>query len=181
MTHTNKVYTNIVLLFMGLIWMWFSRLPQGAAASPIYSLPKQGFSAPNFTLSSLSTETVDLNDLRGQPVLINFWASWCPPCKAEIPALNAVNQAYRDSGLVVLGVNATNQDSVAQAQDFASNYAISYTVLLDLDGKVANLYQVNSLPTTYFIDRQGIIKDVILGGPLSEALLRIKIEQLLGE
>ncbi len=114
-------------------------------------------------------------------MLINLWTSWCPPCKAEMPALQRVYEDYQEQGLEILAVNATNQDRLADAAAFAGQLGLTFPILFDEDGEVSLLYQLRSLPTTYFIDRQGIIQDVVIGGPMSEALLRIRIDQLLEE
>lgn len=122
-----------------------------------------------------------LSDLRGQPVLINLWASWCPPCKAEMPAFERVYEDYHEKGFQILAVNATNQDNLNNAIQFVQDYGLSFPILLDTNGEVSRQYQLNSLPTSFFVDRNGVIQQVIVGGPMSEALLRIRVEQLLQE
>jgi thiol-disulfide isomerase/thioredoxin len=108
-----------------------------------YSVPRKGFIAPDFTLSTLLNDPMQLSDIRGRPVLINFWASWCPPCKAEMPVLDKIYQLYKTNGLLILGINTTNQDSEKNASEFVSNLNLSFPILLDKNGKVTNLYQVN--------------------------------------
>ena len=122
-----------------------------------------------------------LSDLRGQPLLINLWASWCPPCKAEMPAFERAYRDYKEKGFQVLAVNATNQDNLNNAINFVQEYKLSFPILLDTNGEVSRQYHLNSLPTSFFVDRSGVIQQVIVGGPMSEALLRIRIDQLLQE
>ena len=95
-----------------------------------------------------------------------------------------MQQAYadfRDQGFEILAVNATNQDSLPDAQQFAADLSLTFPILLDTQGEVSQLYQLRSLPTSFFIDRQGVIREVVIGGPMSEALLRIRIQEMLEE
>ncbi|MEJ2708381.1 MAG: redoxin domain-containing protein [Anaerolineales bacterium] len=172
---------SMLILLAGAGWIWASKAPPDSALSARPPAARQGFSAPDFTLQTLDGETVRLSDLRGQPVLINLWASWCPPCKAEMPAFERVYGDYHDKGFQILAVNATNQDNLNNAIQFVQDYELSFPILLDTDGEVSRQYQLNSLPTSFFVDRNGIIQQVIVGGPMSEALLRIRVEQLLQE
>ena len=121
----------------------------------------------------------DFLELRGRPVVVNVWTSWCPPCREEMPALQRVYQDYQDRGVVILGLNSTVQDTREAALAFATEQGLTFPILLDEDGEATRLYQVRALPTTFFIDAQGMIQDVIAGGPMSEALLRIRVEQLI--
>jgi thiol-disulfide isomerase/thioredoxin len=124
---------------------------------------------------------VQLSELRGQPVMINLWASWCPPCRAEMPAIEKVYQAYKDRGLVVLAVNTTFQDNEADAAAFVREFGLTFLIPLDRDGSVSKRYQLRGLPSTFFVDRNGIIRSVVIGGPMSEALIQSKVEELLKE
>lgn len=173
---------TITFLALGIGWTFFSRLPASAANSNRQTAsPRQGFAAPDFTLDLLGGGEVTLSDLRGAPVMLNLWASWCPPCRAEMPAIQAVYQEYGEEGLVVLAVNATNQDSESAAAAFVRDHGLTFPVPLDRDGSVSVLYALRGLPTTYFIDREGVIRSVIVGGPMSEAVIRSKVEELLRE
>ena len=134
--------------------------------------------APDFTLESLDGNPVRLSDLKGQVVLINFWATWCPPCVREMPRLVRVSEAYRDQGLVVLGINTTYQDDRAKVAQFARDQRISYPVLLDVTGEVGQLYPARLLPTTYLIDRDGRIVHTKVG-EVDEATLTEQIRALL--
>jgi peroxiredoxin len=172
---------SLLILLAGAAWIGISRAPQGSTTGGKIPLPRLGFVAPDFSLSSTSGETVSLANLRGRPVLVNLWTSWCPPCKAEMPALQRVYTDYQDQGLEILAVNSTHQDNLTDAAAFAEELGLSFPILVDGDGDVSRLYALSSLPTSFFIDRQGVIREVVIGGPMSEALLRIRVEQLLEE
>jgi len=167
------------LFTLSLIWIYFSRLPTDSTPTPGKDAPHPGFFAPEISLVSLTGEKISLSDFRGHPVILNFWTTWCPPCRAEMPAMQRAFLDYQETGTIILAVNSTSQDSVAAVKTFIDQYGVSIPVLLDKEGDVASLYQVTSLPTTYFIDKSGIIREVVIGGPMSEALLRTRIEKLL--
>lgn len=148
---------------------------------PIVPAPQVGFLAPDFSLESESGDAIDLSDLRGKPVLINFWASWCPPCRSEMPAIQKVYDEFADSDFVVLAVNTTYQDSEGDAVTFAMLHRLTFPILWDQTGEVSREYHINSLPTSFFIDRLGIIREVVIGGPMAEALLRTRLQRILGD
>lgn len=163
------------------MWIWLSRVsPQDALAGESMA-PHVGFRAPEFELPTPQGKQISLSELRGQAVIINLWASWCPPCREEMPALQEVYESYHDQGLEILAVNATNQDDLTAAVEFSNQLGLAFPILLDSDGEVSRLYRLQSLPTTYFIGRDGFIRDVVVGGPMAEALLRVRVERLLGE
>ena len=129
-----------------------------------------GFLAPDFSLGTLEGNTMRLSDLRGQPVILNFWATWCPPCRAEMPELEKVWRQYKGSGLMLLGVDQA--ESAAVVEQFARNdMGVTFPILLDTDLAVRNKYAVRALPTTVFIDAEGRIQDVKIGGPLDTAAI----------
>ncbi len=167
----------LVLLFGGL-WIWLTRVPADAPSPAITAemVPQRGFLAPDFELPSLEGPPVRLSDLRGKPVIVNFWATWCPPCRAEMPALQRVAQRYQEYGLTVLLVN--QGESPGQVRGFLSSLNITLPALLD-DGRAATVYRVRGLPTTVFIRPDGRIEDVITGGPLTEPFLEEKVNALL--
>jgi cytochrome c biogenesis protein CcmG, thiol:disulfide interchange protein DsbE len=145
------------------------------------ALPHPGFPAPDFTLETADGVPLSLSDLRGRVVLLNIWASWCPPCRAEMPALDRVQQALGAEGLTVLGIHATDQDSREAAAAFLDQTPVGFPVVYDLAGDVGRAYRVRALPTTFIIDRRGVIREVLVGGPLSEAALRSAASRPLDE
>jgi len=171
-----------VALSVAGLWTFLSRVPPAATpgGAPPPS-PRQGFSAPDFTLDLLGGEQVTLSDLRGKVVLVNLWASWCLPCRAEMPAIEKVYRANKDRGLEVLAVNSTFQDREAEAAAFVQTFGLTFLIPLDRTGAVSARYQLRALPSTYFVDRQGVIRSVVIGGPMSEATLQSMVEALLNE
>jgi peroxiredoxin len=167
------------ILALGFAWIFVSSDRSGVSTSGKIPAPQQGFLAPDFELQTLSGETIRLSDLRGQAVLINLWATWCPPCRAEMQTIEKVYQEYKEEDFTVLAVNMTNQDTFSAIQPFVREQGLTFPILLDENGKVANAYQMQSLPSSYFIRRDGIINEVVIGGPMSEALLRTRIEDIL--
>ena len=173
---------SAAVLSLGVLWILASRVPVAATTggSPPPS-PREGFSAPDFALDTLDGEQISLSELRGKVVLVNFWASWCPPCRAEMPAIESVYRSYKGLGLEVLAVNTTNQDDVAAAASFDQELGLRFPIPLDHTGSVSASYNLRGLPSSYFIDQQGIISSVVVGGPMSEALVQSRIEELLRE
>lgn len=132
--------------------------------------------APDFTLRDLRGNQVSLSDFTGQPVVLNFWATWCSPCRVEIPHLEALYTKYKDQGLVVLGMNT--ETDYMKVKRFAES-RISYTVVLD-GGTQAQGYDVSGIPCTYYIDREGIVQHRSVGfSPGDEVQIEEKIKQLL--
>jgi cytochrome c biogenesis protein CcmG/thiol:disulfide interchange protein DsbE len=162
-------------------WIRLSAVPTSGEPGVELSIPRQGFVAPDFTLEQLQADEITLSDLRGRAVIINLWASWCLPCRAEMPAMQRVYESNRDRGLEILAIHATYQDTRAAAQVFVDEHDLTFPILLDSTGEVSSQYRLRSLPTTFFIDPQGIIQQVIIGGPISEATLQVAVEILLGE
>jgi cytochrome c biogenesis protein CcmG, thiol:disulfide interchange protein DsbE len=100
------------LFTLSLIWIYFSRLPTDSTTTPGKAAPHPGFFAPEISLLSLTGEEISLSDFRGYPVILNFWTTWCPPCRAEMPAMQRAFLDYQDAGVIILAVNSTSQDSV---------------------------------------------------------------------
>jgi cytochrome c biogenesis protein CcmG, thiol:disulfide interchange protein DsbE len=131
---------------------------QPASLAGSGALPLSGQPAPDFTLKTLDDSTITLSKLQGQPVLINFWASWCTPCRAEMPEIVRAYETHKADGLIVLAINMTFQDSLPEAQAFAKEFHMPFPVLLDDTGAVArDAYRVPVLPMSFFIDRKGVI------------------------
>ena len=127
-------------------------------------------------LTDLDGNSVRLADLRGKAVWLNFWASWCPPCQYETPTIRALDERYRDRGLVVIGVQV--QQTVEDGRAYAARYGLEYTIGADVTGAIFHTYKVFALPTQFFIDPNGIVRQVV-NGPLTEARAAQLIESIL--
>jgi peroxiredoxin len=143
--------------------------------------PQAGFVAPDFTLPDQNGADVTLSDFQGQAVLVNIWASWCSPCRQEMPAMEQIFQEYQEMGFTILAVNAANQDSRADAEAFVTEMGLTFPILYDNDGVVSELYQIRALPSSFFVLPDGTIHEVVIGGPMAEALLYTRVENLLAE
>lgn len=139
--------------------------------------PKNGQPAPSFTLEQLKSGNLKFPaDTKGKVVALRFWADWCPFCEDEMRQLEPVYQKYRDKGLVILAVNV-NQDRPT-VEKFVTGLNISYDTLLDKEGEVARQYAVMGLPTTFFVDQQGVLKSKILGESTAETFEKIILDLL---
>jgi peroxiredoxin len=117
--------------------------------------------APDFTLSTVGGPNVRLQEQRGRVVLVNFWATWCGPCRVEMPHLNRLYDKYRGSGFTLLGVNIDEEPR--KAADLASRLGLRFPVLLDSEKKVSRLYDLSAMPSTVLIDREGRVRYVHRG------------------
>lgn len=123
--------------------------------------PEVGYTAPDFTLSDLDGKQVNLSDLRGQVVYLNFWATWCPPCREEMPAIQAIHEEMGDK-VKVLAVNVEGTRDEVSA--FAKEFGLGFQIALDGDLSVARMYQVRGIPVSLFIDKNGVIRAKFVGG-----------------
>jgi peroxiredoxin len=157
------------------LWLTLVALAMGCSATatvtaePAATLPQTtAVLAPDFALKTPDGEDVRLSDYRGEVVLVNFWASWCPPCNTEISTLEAYYQAHKDEGLVIIGVNVKESESTVG--DFVENNGLSFPVVLDKNADVAVQYGVTGMPTSFFVARDG----TLLGywpGPVTKTML----------
>jgi len=128
-----------------------------------FSSLEVGGLAPNFDLRTIQGKSAQLDDYEGKPVLINFWATWCPPCRAEMPEIEEFYEKYKND-VVVLGINLTQTEaSIDGVKAFVNEYNATFPVLLDEEMNVSTLYKVQGYPTSYFVDGKGIIRQKIVG------------------
>ena len=180
LTRKGWRWISVAVLAAAALWVvGTAQLGPKTEAAERSTAPQEGFNAPGFTLNTLDQDSLTLEDLRGQAVILNFWASWCPPCQEEMPAMQSVYETFKDQGLHIVAVNLAFQDSTEAAQDFVDTLGLTFPVVMDEDGDVARQYRISALPTTFFIDAEGVIQEVVMGGPLSEALLYTRAESLL--
>ena len=160
-----------VLLLSILVSWTLGRLPTSSPAGV-------GEAAPDFTLTNLDGAPIRLAELRGRPVIVNFWASWCGPCIEEFPLLHEAAAAHADDGLVIVGI--VFEDRPAAAREFLERHAGTWTAAMDPGGTVATAYGVSAPPQTYFIGRDGTIVARQIG-QISEASLADKLAAILDE
>jgi thiol-disulfide isomerase/thioredoxin len=167
---TSGLRAGVVLLLAGL-------------ASPAWagSTPAEGMSAPTLTGRSFSGEAFDLGDWRGKVVVLNFWASWCGPCRSEMPLLDALQRDYRERGVVVLGLSADDRHDRKDALAASQGVAYITGMLTDCSNNGFGAPQV--LPLTYIIDRKGTVSAVLRAnrGALSAGELRAAVDRALGD
>lgn len=139
---------------------------------------KEGERAPGFTLNDLQGNKVSLEDFRGKKVILNFWASWCGPCRDEMPDMQEFYEEKKDQNIEVVAVNLThferNRDEIEQ---FVSEFDLTFPIPLDEGGHQKEVYQVINIPTSYFLDEEGIIKHVYRG-PMTKAYMEDKINEM---
>ena len=164
-----RVYGRVVLIFVLLMLLVGCDMPSTGI--------RRGGVAPDFTLEDLSGNKVSLSDYRGRLVLVNIWASWCPPCRSEMPELQRAYEATGADGLVILAVNALNQDDLNDVQAFAAEQNLTFPILLDSEGAVTVAYRAGTLPTSVFVDRTGKIYLVQIG-PMTQQFVESVVREM---
>ena len=169
----------VALALLGIGWIALSQEPVTSLdpGSDLTEAPIPGYLAPQFVLNSTVGEEISLEDYLGLPVVLNFWATWCPPCRAEVPHFQDASVKYNGRATIV-GIDQGEPQSVVT--DFANSFALSYPLLLDQDNSVNRQYGVSALPTTVFVDAQGVVREVYTG-IINGAVLQDRIENLLDE
>jgi len=146
-----------VLLMLASLWLQdvaIAETPAGGYAELNIDWPKERLPAPAFELEALAATAIRLSDYRGKLVLVNFWATFCAPCRKEMPALQGIWTDYADKGLVVLAI-AADREGRGSVAPYITDGGYSFPVALDPDGEVRNRYEVSALPTTYLVGRDG--------------------------
>jgi cytochrome c biogenesis protein CcmG, thiol:disulfide interchange protein DsbE len=153
---------GLALILVATVWMLTGRDAVGLQGQAMGAVNRP---APSFSLPELGGGTIDLEQYRGQVVLLNFWATWCEPCQRELPALQAAHERYGNEGLMIIGVNLADDElrqgtTPEQIREFLDQYSVTFPIALDVDGKTTDAYRVFPLPTSFFIDPTGQIRYV---------------------
>jgi thiol-disulfide isomerase/thioredoxin len=160
---------GILIGFLALAGLAVWLLPEMASATP--SAPQAGKMAPPIELENLDGKSVSLAEYRGHPVLVNFWAQWCGPCRSEMPAIDAVARA--NPNVVVLAVDVL--DGPALVRQYLQEVPLGFAPVLDLDGRVAGAYKVTSLPSSFFVGPDGVIRAINVG-PMDQSTIEAKLK-----
>ena len=161
----------LMLVLLGLLPAQDIKTGQGE----LPPAPKVGHPAPDFTLTDLEGNSVTLSDFRGKVIFINFWTQWCPPCRAEMPEIEAIYQEYQDKDVVVIGVDilvseiAKGYDE-SEVRQFVQQGGYSWTFVLDTTGEVTRNYAITAIPTSFFVDKEGVIRAVNVGAMTKRAM-----------
>jgi len=168
-----------VLVAVGVGYAIWDHPQESAAVVADVQKPEVGFLAPHFTLTGLDNQTYKVEGKRNKPVILNFWASWCGPCRMEAPDLQKIYEKY--GGQVDLyGVNVTSNDSPEAATAFVQSYKLTFPIPMDVAGTVSNRYLIQAFPTTYLIDTNGVVRKKIIG-MIDASTLELEIRKLLTE
>ena len=174
MAASRWIMTSLILIIVGSGWIWLSQVPADAVPTNRNPQPAVGYPAPDFELTTLGGEPFMLSELQGRPVVLNFWATWCGPCRRELPALQAAHEHYGQN-VTIVGVDQA--EAPATVQLYVDQLGLTFPVPMDADQDVANRYNVMGLPTTFFIDPEGIIRRV-WSGEMNSITLAEGIEEV---
>ncbi|GIP37985.1 thiol:disulfide interchange protein [Paenibacillus sp. J31TS4] len=149
-----------VLVLAGLAVYQHITSQDKQAALPAETAPKAGYLAPPFELGTLEGTNLRVGGAREKPLLLNFWASWCWPCEQEAPDLQRLYAKYGDK-FDLYAVNLTANDKLADAESFVKRFGLSFPILLDKEGKAGDLYGIRFIPTSFLIDKNGVVQEII--------------------
>ena len=185
---------GLLAVILGGLWYWDARgdgggandaygaveLPEAKNATGRAPAPEVGRAGPDFLLEQPGGGTLRLSDLQGQPIVLNFWASWCAPCRAEMPELVRAYAEFRDDGLEIVAVNL--QETNNKILGFADEFGIEFPIAIDRDGELKDVWRLGGpfggIPSSYFLDEAGIVQDIVYG-PLTDDMLVERIGLLL--
>jgi cytochrome c biogenesis protein CcmG, thiol:disulfide interchange protein DsbE len=170
------IAVDVLLFGVVLVLLYQRAAPQAAAA---LGLGSSGEPAPTFQLSTLEGDGIALEELRGQVVLVNFWASWCPPCRVEMPGFDRVYRERRDDGFVIVGI-ATDRHAEDDIRAFVREHDISYPIALATQQVVRDYGGINRLPESFLLDREGRVRHRVIGY-FAEPALRAAVDRMLRE
>jgi len=152
----------------------------GAEGAPVEATGlATGEKAPDFELKTLDGQTVSLSDYKGKKVILNFWATWCPPCKEEMPHMQKFyEEQAEEKNVEILAVNLTSSDkSVGHVREFVKSYGLTFPVPLDEEGTIGSQYSAITIPTSYLLNTDGTIGEKVIG-PMDEEMLEMLVDQL---
>jgi cytochrome c biogenesis protein CcmG/thiol:disulfide interchange protein DsbE len=170
----KRVTAAIILVLAGL-WVAYLLLWPSQSKAPGTGIPV-GQAAPDFTLETLDGKTLKLSDLKGKPVMLNFFTSWCSACREEMPALEEVYKEYQAQGFVIVAVNLAESDVAVRA--FQQKLGLTFPIVMDRDQRVSRVYDIVPLPTSYFVDRNGVVRAKWTGA-LTKQQLKALLQQIL--
>lgn len=182
-SRTALVIMLVILLVagLGLVVVGFLVSGRSGGSGSVSAAPqfaKVGLPAPDFALKDVATgQVIRLSELKGRPVWINFWATWCAACRVEMPQMKTAYARYRDKGLAILGIDV--QESPEDVLKYAKAGGYDWTFLIDADGSLLNRYVVNGIPTHWFVGRDGVLKATFLGAMPQDAL-EANVAQIVG-
>ena len=179
MTKMPKVILPVILTLVLLVTSCSAgpEPPDGKSPTASVEGTQVGNLAPDFQLQNLDGQAVSLGNLRNKPVLINFWATWCPPCRSEMPYIQEIYEEWSGKGLVVLTINMGEKPP--QVEEFLESQNLSLPVLLDTGKNVAQKYNVQFIPTTFFIDEDGVIQEKIIGAFPNKAAIEKSLSKII--
>jgi peroxiredoxin len=174
----------LILIFAGLIGLAFYTTQQekeeAAKKTPTEQNTglKPGSKAPDFTLNTLDGTQTSLKDYRGKKIILNFWATWCPPCREEMPEMQKFYNDYKNKNVEILAVNLEYSETKPEKiKDFVHEYGLSFLIPLDEKNTIGKQYRAVSIPTSYFIDEEGLIQKIHIG-PMNYGFMEEEIEEM---
>lgn len=177
MTNARAGRLWLVLVFMSMVLLWLLLMGcSQPASSAVRNDARIGQPAPDFALPSLDGETVQLSDWQGQVVLVNFWGTYCPPCKEEMPDLQRLYEEHASDGFTVLAVDVEEPADVVR--EFRAQHALTFPMLLSDDASVNPTFGIRALPTSWLVDQAGILRSIWVG-PVPIPAAEKQIEELL--
>jgi peroxiredoxin len=170
--HRKKI--QYVVLFLVVLIGGYAIGQSLFAKTPVL---KEGDVYPEFKLADLQGNVHDSSEYAGKPLIINFWGTFCPPCRAEMPALQTVYDKWKDEGVVLIGINLS-EDKLS-VQNFIRQVGTEFPILLDKNRQVERKFGLKQYPTTFFVYPDGTISEILIGGPLSEDQIEQQVRRII--
>ena len=172
-----KRITSILTLTFFVLWALYLLMAPNASGQTRGAGIPVGQKAPDFELQTVDGKSMKLSDLKGKPVMLNFFATWCPPCRAEMPVLQEVYKEYEAQGFVILAVNLNESELVLKS--FREKLGLTFPIVIDKDDRVSRLYDIVPLPTSYFVDKNGVVQGKWTGEVRSKDQLKQLLQPIL--